>query len=517
MAISWDELSPYSRLVNTQGMEPRAYQINIARSIYKGGNTLVILPTGLGKTFIAVLAIAYALHHGKKAVFLAPTKPLSEQHYAEMLKLLNIDNNALLLLTGSIPRKKRMELEQQARVLVGTPQTVANDLKRATLSLDNIGIIIFDECHRAVGKYAYTYIANECKLRGVQMIGLTASPGSDRRKINLLIDTLGITNIEIRLSTDIDVAPYVMQKDTNVIYVEKSNTINMIASLLKPVIDEHLQNLYNTGLSPFKNFERMPKGRLLEIGNYILKLEARNYRFMALFNYSYVLHLAHAYDLITTEGIAPFMSYMHGLDEKSAKSRNVKTILSNSAVIAARRIASQAIERKEEHPKMSMLLNLLSNELKGQSVIVFAQYRSTIKKIVEVLSGSGISARSFMGKKEGITQVQQQRTIEEFRNSKFNVLVTTSIGEEGLDIPAVDTVVFYEPIPSEIRNIQRKGRVGRLRYGRVIILVTLGTRDEAYLMISRIKEKRMHEIVMQVKEKLSAHMPNEQERQRRLA
>ncbi|MCL4374074.1 MAG: DEAD/DEAH box helicase [Candidatus Marsarchaeota archaeon] len=504
MLASWDELSPYSRLLNIDGMEPRQYQISIARSIYNGDSTLVILPTGLGKTLIAALAMARALHQGKKAIFLAPTKPLSEQHFSTMRKLLNVGTDAMVLLTGSMQRKKRIEVEQQAKVIVGTPQTVANDLKRAALSLDNVGLVVFDECHRAVGKYSYTYIANECKLRGIQVVGLTASPGSDKRKISVLVDTLGIRNIEVRTSTDMDVAPYVMQKDTSVIYVEKSGTVNAIASLLKPVIDEHLQALYSNGLSPFKNFEHMPKGRLLEIGDYIMKLEARNYRFMAIFHYAYVLHLAHAYDLITTEGIAPFLGYMKGLDEKAEKSRNVRSILSNSSVVAARKIASQAEERGEEHPKMAALVSLLNGNLKGESVIVFAQYRSTIKKIVSLLSSNDIKAVAFVGKKEGVTQAHQQQTISEFKDSLFRVLVTTSIGEEGLDIPAVDAVVFYEPIPSEIRNIQRKGRAGRLKYGKVFILVTLGTRDEAYLMISRIKEKRMYDIIMRMKDKLSA-------------
>ncbi|MGC8652275.1 MAG: DEAD/DEAH box helicase [Candidatus Micrarchaeia archaeon] len=509
MQAGWNELELYSRLVNIDRIEPRQYQINIAKSIYSGKSTLVILPTGLGKTLIAVLAMARVLYHGRKVIFLAPTKPLSEQHFATMQKLLNIDSNTMLLLTGSMQRKKRIEVEQQAKVIVGTPQTVANDLKHATLSLDDVGLVVFDECHRAVGKYSYTYIANECKIRGIQVVGLTASPGSDRKKISVLIDTLGISNIEIRTSSDQDVAPYVMQKDTSVIYVDKSATINAIASLLKPVIDEHLQALYSSGLSPFKSFEHMPKGRLLEIGDYIMKLEARNYRFMALFHYAYVLHLAHAYDLVTTEGITPFLSYMAGLDEKSAKSRNTRSILANSSVAEARKLASQAEERGEEHPKMVALLEMLRGSLKGESVIVFAQYRSTIKKIVGLLSSNGIAARAFMGKKEGVTQAQQQQTIGEFRDSLFNVLVTTSIGEEGLDIPVVDAVVFYEPIPSEIRNIQRKGRAGRLKYGKVVIFVTRGTRDEAYLMISRIKEKRMYDIVMRMKDKLSM-LPGDQ-------
>ncbi len=119
-----------------------------------------------------------------------------------------------------------------------------------------------------------------------------------------------------------------------------------------------------------------------------------------------------------------------------------------------------------------------------------------------MLRKAGIEAREFVGKKDGTTQEGQRMIIEDFRNGKFNVLVSTSIGEEGLDIPSVDYVVFYEPVASEIRNIQRKGRAGRVKFGRVIILVSRNTKDEAYLMISRIREKRMRDNILKIKESL---------------
>ncbi len=496
----WKELEPYSKLVNVSELEPRAYQINIIKSVLSGKNSLVVLPTGLGKTLIAIFAIAKALHEGRKAIILAPTKPLSEQHYNSLLSMLNVSSESVLLLTGAISGKKRKALEEQAAVLAATPQTIANDLASGRLSLDGFGIVIFDECHKAVGRYAYTYVANECKLKGVQLLGLTASPGSDRKRINALIETFGIQNIEIRGSLDGDVAPYVMGKSVYTQYVDKSPAINGILLRIKPVIAEHLMKLHSMGLSPYTSFERMPKGRLIEIGSNIDKIQARNYKFGALMHYVYVLHLTHAYDLLATEGIYPFLSYMDALQAKEKKSRSVEGLLRNANVMEAVRMAREAQSRGEEHPKMAKLLELMAGPLKGKSIIIFVQYRSTIKRLVELLSASGVSARPFMGKKEGITLEQQSGTISDFREGAFKVLVATSIGEEGLDIPSVDAVVFYEPIPSEIRNIQRKGRAGRIRFGEVVILVTRDTKDEAYLMVSRVRERRMVELVHRIKE-----------------
>jgi len=91
---------------------------------------------------------------------------------------------------------------------------------------------------------------------------------------------------------------------------------------------------------------------------------------------------------------------------------------------------------------MFKVVELLGDQYRGKSVIIFAQYRSTIKKLVDVLNRNGISARAFVGKKEGVTNVHQAQAIQDFRENKFKVLVATSIGEEGLDIPSVDAVIF---------------------------------------------------------------------------
>ena len=494
-----DQVTRLYPMLSMDQIEPREYQINIVKSIIANGNSLVVLPTGLGKTIIAVFAIASSIDSGKKAILLSPTKPLSEQHYASLVRLLNMDKEGITLLTGTISGKRRMELEGSAKVIVATPQTIANDLKAGRLSLADFGMVIFDECHRAVGRYAYTYIANECALRGIKIIGLTASPGSDRKRIDALIQGLNITNIEARSSSDPDVIQYVTGKNTRSFYVQKSQKMESVLAKLRPLIESHLANLYSKGLSPFRNFETMPKGRLIEIGNNISKLSAPNYKFAALHNYVYVLNLVHAYDMLATEGVYPFVSYFESLHSREKKSRALQSVLKEQQVVEAVALAREMLATGEEHPKMAKVAEIINGSYKNRSVIVFAQYRSTIKALEGFLNKRGINAKAFVGKGEGITQAQQQDTIARFRNSEFHVLLSTSIGEEGLDIPSVDAVIFYEPVPSAIRNIQRRGRSGRIRFGEVIILVTIGTKDQAYLMVSQMKEKRMMELLMKEK------------------
>ncbi len=491
----WNQVAPYSIMLHTELVEPRAYQLNIAQSIYSGSNTLVILPTGLGKTLIAVLAIAKALYEGKRALMFAPTKPLSEQHSETLKKLLNIDENGIALITGSIKAKDRLQAESHAKVIVATPQTIANDLKAGRLSIKDFGIAVFDECHKAIGKYAYTYVADECLLNNLQVIGLTASPGSNAKKISQLIKVLGIEKIEMRISSDADVSPYVMDKTTKVIYLENNAVITSIMQILKSIINEHLTKLYHYGLSPFRSFEGIPKRRLLELGDAISRIEAKNLKFMAMHNYIYVIDLMHAYELVSTEGLYPFVSYFDSLASREQKSRTLQGILSNNAVNDALNIAREAIGKGIEHPKMFMVLKLIKEDFNGKTVIIFAQYRSTLKRLVELMNANGINARVFMGKKEGITLESQQKVIADFRAGKFNVLAATSIGEEGLDIPSVDAVIFYEPVASEVRAIQRRGRAGRIKSGSIVILVAKGTKDAAYLMASSFREMRMKNAV----------------------
>ena len=101
-----------------------------------------------------------------------------------------------------------------------------------------------------------------------------------------------------------------------------------------------------------------------------------------------------------------------------------------------------------------------------------------------------------------MSQKKQKQLLDEFRLKQFNTLVATSVGEEGLDIEAVDTVIFYEAVPSEIRAIQRRGRAGRVRAGNAVVLLAKNTKDEAFLWIARRKEKQMHEQLKALKKSL---------------
>jgi Fanconi anemia group M protein len=218
-------------------------------------------------------------------------------------------------------------------------------------------------------------------------------------------------------------------------------------------------------------------------------------KYQALMFYSALLHVLHMQELIETQGMHAFRSYMERLKEKESKS--ARMLLGEKETEALLELA----QREEEHPKLKLLTDLLT-KLKGKKCIVFAQYRDQISLLERELQKHGFTAQQFVGKRQGYTRTMQEETIQRFRDGKFDVLVASSIGEEGLDIPSVDAVIFYEPIPSEIRSIQRKGRAARLKEGEIYILMTHGTRDESYHWASNRKDKKMREIVQQIQRKM---------------
>jgi ERCC4-related helicase len=180
-----------------------------------------------------------------------------------------------------------------------------------------------------------------------------------------------------------------------------------------------------------------------------------------------------------------------------------------------------------DHPKLTCLIEILkekmshhisaviqtdgnartnNNIVEGnhfEKAIIFTQYRDTAQHIVDILNSNSIKASRFVGqaKKEddvGMKQEEQAQVLEFFRRGEFSVLVATSIAEEGLDIPEVDLVIFYEPIPSEIRYIQRRGRTGRKTSGSVIILAAKDTIDERYLNASKRRIEKMNQTLRTV-------------------
>jgi Fanconi anemia group M protein len=226
---------------------------------------------------------------------------------------------------------------------------------------------------------------------------------------------------------------------------------------------------------------------------------------------SQALKISHAIELIETQTISSFIEYLRSLYKQSSekKSSGVQKVTKDPRFTKAFTLATSL---NIEHPKIYALENEIKEKIKenkNAKIIIFAQFRETVKKIKEVLNKiNGIKSEIFVGQSQkknskgettGLKQSQQKEMIEKFKNGEINVLIATSIGEEGLDIPEVSMVLFYEPVPSAIRKIQRAGRTARLTPGTLKILITKNTRDEIYHYSSSNKEKRMYKAIDNIK------------------
>ena len=502
-------------LIRPNSAEARIYQQVLAADVIKNGNTMIVAPTALGKTIMAILVAADRLQKfkGSKILILAPSKPLTIQHEENFKHFLTVPCTSI---TGAVKTSDREKRWAESQVICATPQTVESDLLNERYSLEDVSLVVFDECHHAVGSYSYVYLASRyIKERQNHLIlGLTASPGHDKSKIKEVCENLFIQDITIKTEEDPDVKPYFNPINIDWIKVEMGPQLEKIRDLVKKALSVRLKGLKDLGVI---NTVGVNKRDILKARSKVQRRLGQSVNpprecFQAISILSAVINLQHALSLLETQGVAPFNDYVARLRKKTT--RAAKNILLDPNFSKAVYLAKEAEEYGLEHPKMKKLIELLKLELglDGQTrlkslreghedkdspkIIVFTQFRDTLDMIHERCEKEGIKSVRFYGQgtsdgKKGLTQKEQKNIIKSFKTGNYDVLISTSVAEEGIDIPAVDLVILYEPVPSEIRMIQRRGRTGRKSSGRMKVLITKKTIDEAYYWTSVRRESRM--------------------------
>jgi ERCC4-related helicase len=500
-------------------IEQRLYQKNIADAA-RHKNTLVILPTALGKTMIAALVCADMLYkyRDKRVLMMAPTRPLVSQHLKSFSAVLKIMEEQVAMVTGkTVPEARRAVWDKRdVRLVFATPEVVRNDLEEGRLNLKDFILLVFDEAHRAVKDYAYTTIAREYVGQSMHpvILAMTASPGAKRERVQEVCNNLYIEHVEYRSEEDCDVKPYVNPIEVKWEWFDLPEEYRYIASVLRSMLDERLKWLVQRGLLGKKKDTRwIFKRDLIEAGEalrYRLELtmeEQRGPIYVAIMNQSAALTLMYCLELIESQGSHSLKAFFERIEEEGGRAH--AALLKDPKVMEIRALVEKA---PVEHPKIRRIVELVNDAHSGAKnhgrVLVFTQYRDTARHIVEVLSSNGIKASRFVGQAkrqgdEGMKQDEQAAVLESFRNGEFDVLVATSIAEEGLDIPEVDLVVFYEPIPSEIRYIQRRGRTGRKAAGSVVILAANDTIDTRHLYASKRRVEKMKESLSSINAVLS--------------
>lgn len=512
-------------LIKPKSIEHRSYQVSIAESALNK-NTLVVLPTGMGKTVIALLVIAETLKaRDGKTLFLAPTKPLVIQHSRFLKTYLSINEDEIVSFSGEISPARRQDLWKKSRIVVATPQVVENDILSNKIDLSDVSLIVFDEAHRAVGAYSYVFIAENYRKRKPdgRILGMTASPGNEIERILEVCRNLGIDNIEIRSKDDPDVKPYVQDIDISWKKVELPHEFLRVINLLKEALSQRLKALKEAGALESSSLSKISRKILLEIQEKIQRSirEGRisNTLFTLASLQNEALKIYHALELLQTQGSTALKRFFEKLKVEAGSkggSKASKVLIKDPLIMEA---IAYTNDLEIDHPKIDEVVRIVKEEFErnpDSRVIVFTNYRDTSMKVEEVLRGyPSIKPVRFVGQAvkgedKGLTQKEQAEILERFRKGEYNTLIATSVAEEGIDIPSTDLVVFYEPIPSEIRTIQRRGRTGRRRTGKVIILVAKGTPDEGYYWSALRKEKRMRRELEILRKKLKRRLEKEE-------
>ncbi|KAK2785549.1 3'-5' DNA helicase [Emmonsiellopsis sp. PD_33] len=493
----------------------REYQFNITqRALFH--NLLVALPTGLGKTFIAATVMLNWFRWTKDAqiVFVAPTKPLVSQQVSACFGIAGIPRSQTTMLTGTTQPGVRAEEWESKRVFFMTPQTLMNDLKSGIADPKRIVLLVVDEAHRATGGYAYVEVVKVMQRfnPSFRVLALTATPGSTVETVQEVIDGLNISRVEIRTEHSLDIREYVHSRDVETQTFKNSEEMTMCMELfsksLQPIVDKLRSQNAHWARDPMS---LTPYGLTVARQQWMKSPAARGanqgLKFMINAMFTVLASLAHAIDLLKYHGIGPFyrnlITFQSSVSDgggskyrrQIAEDENFKTMMNRL----------RTWTNNEEfigHPKLQYLKQVILNHFmdagdgagdanrphaSNTRIMVFAHFRDSAEEIVRVLKKHEpmIRPHVFVGQasvkgSEGMDQKTQLDIIEKFKAGKYNTIVATSIGEEGLDIGEVDLIVCYDSSSSPIRMLQRMGRTGRKRQGNIVLLLMEGKEENSY-------------------------------------
>ncbi|MEC7410320.1 MAG: DEAD/DEAH box helicase [Candidatus Thermoplasmatota archaeon] len=496
-------------MLNEGIVEARAYQLEAVDEALNS-SMLLVMPTAAGKTAVIWMMISEKLSGGGKAIMIAPTVGLVEQHIRSLREVLNLDDG-IVSVTGQIPPAKRVEKRNGARLVVATPKVVVNDASNGVVDLSDFSVLVLDEAHHCTGDHAMAQVCDKYISENLDphVLGVTASPGHRPETVREICSRTGALRIHIRNSGEEMLSGYLSELEVREITVTVPEEMIRLSEPFKiwqqGIVDRErrLGRYVMPGMINFSGLSNAMDRAKSAIG----RGEASGYQSVS--QIAVAMRLHHLINCLMSQGVSASREYLDRLeDEESGSKKTVRDFLRD---IRIRELRTNLAEMDEIHSKIGAVRRMVRERIKRDSksrIIVFANYRDTIASLETSLKGlKGIIPIRFVGQssrgsRKGLSGREQVRRLDEFRKGNANVLLATSIGEEGLDIPSADLVIFYEPVSSEIRTIQRRGRTGRKRLGEVIVLIAEGTRDEGAKAAALRREENMLRAVHRVSRSL---------------
>lgn len=460
-------------------MNRRDYQYNIVqKALYD--NVLVALPTGLGKTFIAAVVILNFFHWYPqgKIIFVAPSKPLVAQQQVACHGICGLPWDVACEMTGENPGPQRSEDWDTKRIFYMTPQTLQNDIANERVDPKDIVCLVVDEAHRATGNYAYCSIVAQIQALNpyFRILALTATPGTTSQRVQEVIDNLHISLIELRTEEALDIRQYIHKKKEDPIVVTLHEDLEHVRELYLAVMEENCDSLVKHGLLPRADPARLHDYQVRSLFRQRSDILSKKRWLGGMLVET--ASMAEARKHLDVYSLRMFrtrvQSLLDGMKKQDAKKAKLAQVLNLAASIP-----------DESHPKMVKAVDTLLEHFRKETaagndtrVMVFCSLREAVRELCDLLDQhEGLRATPFIGQAsdkngKGLTQKQQKDVVERFKRGEYNILVATSIGEEGLDIGEIDLILCYEAPKNSIRMLQRIGRTGRKREGRIVILLS---------------------------------------------
>ncbi|XP_022825021.1 Fanconi anemia group M protein [Spodoptera litura] len=537
-----EEISGYDKLTGKTWIYPtnypvRDYQFNVIRAAILQ-NTLVSLPTGLGKTFIAAVIMYnfYRWYPLGKIVFTAPTRPLVAQQIDACYNIIAIPPNDTIEMTGHMQVNTRKEHWKNKRVFFATPQVIYNDMKSGICPCDKIRCLVIDEAHRARGNYAYCQIVSTLDDVGhktYRILALSATPGSKVEDVINVVKNLHIAHLELRTENCIDVAPYSHARKIKTVVLELGFELTQLRQQYIEILDGYARRLKQMNILP-PNLGNLSKGRIVmlykeyQTKDRSLRHPQHNY---IMKDFTILIALYHGLELLVQHGSRIFLNFFDEHPEKSwmqADDRltallerlrddlGVNPLSLDRSILPDGTIPEMPKDLTFGHPKFDKLKEIMTyhfakaQQLKQDTrAIVFCEYRESVNLVHCLLLQCRplIKPMMFVGQgasgKDGktiVSQKQQLRVMRSFREGQCNVLVATCVAEEGLDVGSVDLIICFDiSTKSPVRLVQRCGRTGRERGGEVFILVTEGREHQTLIECMRQRDG-LNKKVLQSKE-----------------
>ncbi|KAH8277300.1 hypothetical protein KR026_008865 [Drosophila bipectinata] len=528
-------------------MPLRSYQQTIVQSaLYK--NTLVVLPTGLGKTFIAAVVMYnfYRWYPQGKIVFMAPTRPLVAQQINASQKIMPFAAADTVQLTGQLARPKRAHLWATKRVFFVTPQVVHSDMLEAeggaTFPFASVKLIVVDEAHRAKGRYAYTQVADSMMAhnRNFRMLALSATPGRNMEDVATVCQNLFISNLQVRWDTSIDVQPYIHRRTIRTIVVSIKDRIKEPREQLLQIIEPYLRQLIEADIIKGNKGSISKNSLLYEQKSFLDRsIQGRHPEHNIIMgNFSMCISLYHSLELMERHGLRVFVNNFDADEDGRekfvlARDRQLRDLVEQvrqelganplnytTSAMTNGEVPPLPADLDFGHAKYEKLRQVLLQHFESHSdsrAIVFCEYRESVMLIQRLLLQHRplLRPRCFVGQgatvgaSYALTQKQQLQIMADFRSGTSNVLVATSIGEEGIDVGEVELIVCFDICSSNpTRFVQRIGRTGRKKNGEVVMLVTEGREQQILKDVLAHKDQINRKILNSSAVQLSLYQHN---------